>query len=182
MSFQLYLRWLRAARVGGSMSGAPLRAGPLPGVSGHLVKAILVSWETTHWSRIDPAHRPFVFIGECALPGVCSETVVGFFPPGKGRRLESSSRCKFPLIFRRQPSASPRRKSIGIIVGNLNYGVVRQLFYAAVWPTRVTPRGSRNPLPPESPVAKVDWVVGRHKDERPRICRKRLFGSKVVRI
>ena len=132
-----------------SIRSVPIGA-PFPRIARHIVEAVRVSRKRSH--RRDPAKAIVlgIFVRESAFPNVGHPTAVDreIVTPRVACARESAAGGKFPLRFRGQPLARPGRISGGILISDVQDGVLVVAHDRTVRPRRMTPIGAGHVTPP----------------------------------
>ena len=168
---------LRAARVArnaargrirrhGVTRGIPV-GGPLPDVPGHVEQAVRVRGK-----RTDLRGMPVTRLGpprEVTVPEVGQPLPrrLGITTPHVFGVLETAARRGLPLAFRRQSQPGPRRILLGVLVRDVDDGMVVEPVQPGPRSGRVPPGCAGSPGPPEVEMAKVDRPAGPGEDHRP---------------
>src|SRR5271170_1326683 len=99
---------------------------PLPDISGHVIKAVLIRRKLGDRRQAGEAIRARIFVGEMPLKRIGHPLSVWleFFAPDVGLPSESTACGKFPFRFRWQPFMGPVCVSFGIRIGNLHHRIV----------------------------------------------------------
>ena len=159
----------RRARSSPRSPGPTIPVGrPLPDVAGHVVEAVAVRRE-----RADGRRRAVAVVGaprEVAVPVVREPLArrLGLVAPDVGRAVETAARRPLPLRLGRQRLAGPRGVGLGVLVRDVDDGLVLAPRERAARPVRRGPVRTGRPRPPLVEVAEVDRARRHREDERAR--------------
>src|SRR3990167_2996283 len=149
---------------------------PLPGIAGHIIKAVTICRVTANFAHANFGLRHFIDDGKlCAGKSIrhLFALWMQFIAPNKIGLLKTAACCKFPFCFCWQTLACPLRVSLRIKIRNLHDWII---FFAdniaarALW---MTPVSSGNKSPPARWI--VQWYGGFSADEHHRAGNKLLI-------
>src|SRR5262249_32541852 len=144
--------------------------GPFPDVAGHVEETEAVRWERADRRRACETVLERVAPREVAVPDVGHELTVRscFGAPRERNAVESAACGEFPFGFGWERTAGPARVRVGILVRDVDDGMVCTRIDAAPVTLRVAPRCTGGPGPPQREVPQIDWAARAREDERAR--------------
>ena len=153
------------------MVGVPV-ARPLPDIARHVVQAEVVGGE-----RADRRGAVEAGLAGAAPREVGAVPVVGHDPaagslvvtPRERRPVEVAPGGSLPLRLGRQRPSGPVGVGHGVLVGEVDDGVIPAPLEVAAGAVRPAPVGARLPSPPLAQVAQIDRASRRGEDHRSRL-------------
>src|SRR5262249_44552255 len=118
-------------------------------------------------------------LGVCHMPAAWCE----FVAPGELRAVEPAASGKLPLGFSRQVLARPFRVSQGVVVGDVNDGMIIEPAERAARAVGPAPVGAKLERPPLAPVAHIiDRMLRRTENQGAGLEHRRQSAGIVPRI
>ena len=139
----------------------PIRA-PLPDISGHVKKAVVIFGITFDGGRTLVAIHQAIGIGEDPEPDIrLRRSFIGrFVPPSIVFPRQAPPRGKFPFRLGGQSLLRPMGVGHRIFIGDVNHRMVRLGLPGVARPSRELPRIARLKLPPLKTVVTVIHFCG----------------------
>jgi hypothetical protein len=144
---------------------------PFPDVADHVVNSIAVRRERRHRRRALIAVEGQVLARERALPGVRHLPIARreLIAPCELGAVEAAAGGELPFGFGGQFLAGPFGIGHGILVGDVDDGMIVEPADRASRSVWAPPIGAELERPPLAPVAQIDRRLGRREDQRARL-------------
>src|SRR4029077_11024608 len=137
-------------------------------ITRHVVEAVAVGMEAADRRGALVALGAEIEHRKYAVPevGLRLAVVIGLIAPGEGLAVEPAARGIFPFRFGWQRASGPARIGFGVLVRDLNDGMIHPVSNFAAWSFRMSPARSGHELPPLLDLVQVMDLAWRDEHER----------------